>query len=182
MKQIKILKFIVILLPKLNILKKINDCKYYKVVYVLYFGEIMIKREIKNMSKPWKTVLFITFLLILSSSFIVEGNTDDTEILQVTYNFDNPKISTIEINSDFYDRITIQDGYTASNSGEPNIPSKGANILLPPNSKVENIEVIGKNMIKLGETFDIEPTPKTIPISNLKISEKIESIKIVLIE
>jgi hypothetical protein len=133
----------------------------------------MIKREIKNRSNPWKTVLFITFLLILSSSFIVEGNTDDTEIVQVTYNFDNPKISTVEIYGDFYDRITIQDCYTASNSGEPNIPSKGANILLPPSSKVANIEVIGNKMIKLGETFDIEPTPKAIPISNLKISEKI---------
>ena len=126
-----------------------------------------------TISKPWKTVILITILLFLSSSFIVEANNDGTEILQVTYDFDNPIITTIEINGCFYDRITIQDCYTASNSGEPNLPSKGANILLPPSSKVANIELIGNNIVKLGETLDIDPIPNTIPINNVKITEKL---------
>jgi len=133
----------------------------------------MNNRKNKNISKPWKTVLFITILLTLSSSFMVEANNNETEILQLTYRFDTPISSTIEIDGDFYNRITLPECYTASNSGEPNLPSKGAFILLPPNSKDTNIEVIGNTKIKLGETFDIDPIGQSIPINNAKYSEKL---------
>jgi len=121
----------------------------------------------------WKTLLFASTLVLLSFSFAVEANNKEAEILQLTYTFENPSISTVEMDNSIYDRATLSDCYTAGNPGEPNIPSKGAYILLPPMSKIINIRVEVKDKVSLGFGFDIEPIGQPIPISNVKISSKL---------
>ena len=52
----------------------------------------------------------------------------------------NPNIETIEIAGTSYDRVTVTSCLPAGNPGEPLIPSRGAYILLPPKSKLQNIQ------------------------------------------
>jgi len=94
--------------------------------------------------------------------------------MRLTYSFDNPIISKIEIDGNIYDKVSIPDCYTAGNTGEPDIPSKGAYILLPPELKVNNIQVKAKNKEILGTNYNINPISQPIPISNVKVSVKLQ--------
>ena len=133
----------------------------------------MNNKKNKNILKLWKTVFFATILLTLPYAILAEANNDDSEILHLAYSFSNPSISTILIEGNFYDRVNLFDCYTASNPGEPNIPSKGAYILLPPSSKLSSIEVNVKNKIHLGSGLNIDPIGQPIPISDVRTSSKL---------
>jgi len=115
-------------------------------------------------------------LVIVSFSFNANANEKSTEnVIKLDYKFDIPYINTIDIEGTIYDRITLTDCYTAGNTGEPNIPSKGVYILLPPMSDVDEINIISKNKNKIDITNEIDPISKPIPISNinkLNIPEK----------
>ena len=81
------------------------------------------------------TVFWVFLILILSSIPLTHGYDEQSEKqIILNYYFKYPTIKTINIFEDKYDRISLEDCVTAGNSGEPNIPSKGAYILLPPNS------------------------------------------------
>ena len=127
----------------------------------------------KHLLKILKTLFFSTllFLMIFSSSTIADNENSRTS--QLNYSFENPLISTIEIEGSIYDRVTITDCYTAGNPGEPNIPSKGAYILLPPTSEIKTIKVEEKEKISLGFGFNIDPLGQVIPISNVKTTPKL---------
>jgi hypothetical protein len=90
------------------------------------------------------------------------------EDITVTYVFDSPTIEPIEIEGTSYDRINLLDCYPASNAGEPKIPSKGVFLLLPPESTVNEINIIPGEKIVLGLGFMIEPTSQAIPISQIE--------------
>jgi len=113
-----------------------------------------------------KTLLFSTALLLTAFSSLATTDSNNLQTLQLSYYFESPLISTIEIEDSIYDRVTLVDCYTAGNPGEPNIPSKGAYILLPPNSEPSSIQVEAKNKISLGFGFNIDPIGQPIPISS----------------
>ena len=120
-----------------------------------------------------KALFFSTILLLMTFSSLAIADDKDTRILQLSYYFENPSLSTIEIEDSIYDKVTLPDCYTAGNPGEPNIPSKGAYILLPPKTKPANIRVDIKSKISLGTGFDIEPIGQAIPITNVQIPSKL---------
>jgi len=121
----------------------------------------------------WKTLFFSTILLIMAFSSAVIVSSEDSQILELNYSFERPSISGVEINNFVYDKVTLPNCYTAGNPGEPNMPSKGAYILLPPTSKLDTIQVEVKDKISLGFGFNVEPIGQLIPISNVKTSSKL---------
>ncbi|MGF3554961.1 MAG: C25 family cysteine peptidase [Thermoplasmatota archaeon] len=126
------------------------------------------KIKIKN------TVLFIFLILILSSASLTQGYHQQSEQqIMLNYSFKQPKIQSINILEDRYDRIFLEDCVTAGNPGEPNIPSKGAYILLPPNSKIDNIEITTGKKHNLGYNFKIDPVEKSLPMTSSSVSQKI---------
>jgi hypothetical protein len=82
-----------------------------------------------------------------------------------TYSFNNPSLETIDIAGTIYDRVTLNDCYPAGSAGEPKIPSKGVFLLIPPESKVSEIEVTTGAKVILGSGFNVEPTSQAIPMS-----------------
>lgn len=120
----------------------------------------------KYIFKHLKALFFSTILLLMTFSSLVLAEDEDTQILTLNYTFKKPSISNVEIDYSIYDKVTLPDCYTAGNPGEPNIPSKGAYILLPPMSKPSNIQVEVNEKISLGYEYNIEPISQPIPISD----------------
>lgn len=85
--------------------------------------------------------------------------------MQQTYSFQSPTIESVDIAGTTYDRVTLTDCYTAGHTGEPKLPSKGAYILLPPNSKISKISIITGEKTVLGTGFYVEPIEQSIPTS-----------------
>jgi hypothetical protein len=108
----------------------------------------------------------VTFLLLLSFSInsIVNGSQNG---ITVTYSFQKPTIEPIEIYGTTYDRIILPDCTPAGSPGEPMIPSKGAYILLPPNTKASEIYINAGKKIDIRTDFFVEPIGNPIPISKM---------------
>jgi hypothetical protein len=87
------------------------------------------------------------------------------EEVHVTYSFQKPTIETVNIAGTIYDRIVLSDLDPAGKPGEPMIPAKGAYILLPPNSKISNIDIKSNKKQILDRELTIEPMGKSIPIT-----------------
>jgi len=126
-----------------------------------------------------KNIVFLIFLILISSSIPLTQAYDEQTEKQIilTYSFDNPSIQVVTINEDTYDRIFLADCVTASNAGEPNIPSKGVYILIPPKSKIEDIEITTGTEHIIGRGFNIDPVGEAIPITYSSTSQKIRTNK-----
>jgi hypothetical protein len=134
-------------------------------------GDFMNQLEVNYIPRGIKTIFIAIMLVIVSFSFIANAYEKQTdEIIKLNYNFKNPSINTIDIEGTIYDRIILEDCYTAGNAGEPNIPSKGVFILLPPNRDVEKINIISNKKINLNLNNEIDPISKPIPIKDIKKS------------
>ncbi len=119
--------------------------------------------------KKWQSIILVIFLIITSFSTISLAYTVDFEDnLHLSYNFESPKIQSVDIAGKSYDRITLSTCLPAGVIGEPLVPSKGVYILLPPKSKALEIKVIASEKQDLGTGFYIEPMGKPIPISSVK--------------
>jgi hypothetical protein len=116
--------------------------------------------------KIWKKFIVISISCLMIFTALVQSNqitlNDD---ITLTYAFDTPTIETIDIAGTLYDRVNLLDCYPAGNAGEPKIPSKGVFLLLPPESKVSEIDIIPGEKIVIGSGFVVEPTSQAIPIS-----------------
>jgi len=139
----------------------------------LQLGEKMSNIQNKNIIKFFKTLFFSTILILTIFSSSIIADSKDSQILKLNYNFGNPSISSVEIDNSIYDKVTLPNSYAAGNPGEPNIPSKGAYILLPPKSKLSNVRVEEKDKSSLGFGFNIEPIGQLVPISDVKTSSKL---------
>ncbi len=136
-----------------------------------------MKRDILKINKNFKTkniVFWIFIILTISSIPLTQGIVEENEKqITLTYSFKYPTVQTININGEAYSRIFLADCFTASNAGEPNIPSKAVYILIPPNSKIENIQITTDKEYIFGEKFNIDPVGESIPITYSSISQKI---------
>jgi hypothetical protein len=123
----------------------------------------------KKGSTPFKGILRQCMIVLISSimvfSALAQANqTVRNDDISITYSFDSPTIETIDIAGTLYSRVTLLDCYPASNAGEPNVPSKGVFLLLPPKSKVSTIDITPGERIVLGSGLLVEPTGQSIPI------------------
>jgi hypothetical protein len=113
-----------------------------------------------------KQVFIALIATLMISSVVVQSNqiAFDQDVKRV-YSFPAPVLETIDIAGTIYDRVAMEDCYSAGSAGEPVIPSKGIFLLLPPESTVSEITVLPGEKIVLGVGFTIEPTSQAIPMS-----------------
>ncbi len=105
-------------------------------------------------------IIFLSLIVVMSSGYRVFG-----ESLSLTYEFGSPKLDKVTIGDKTYDEVTVAGLSNSGLSGEPNLPSRGACILLPYNGEVNNIRVAAAKKIMLGAGLLIEPVQRAYPIS-----------------
>jgi Peptidase family C25/Propeptide_C25 len=116
--------------------------------------------------KTWVQCLIVSISCLMIFSSLAQSNqTILNNDITLSYAFNCPTLDTIDIAGTLYNRVNLLDCYTAGNAGEPKIPSKGAFLLLPPEAKVSEINIIPGEKIILGSGFLIEPTSQAIPMS-----------------
>jgi hypothetical protein len=130
--------------------------------------------------KIWKQFCIVSISCLMIFSVVAQSSLISLDKdITITYSFDSPVIETIDIAGTVYDRVTLSDCIPGGGAGEPKIPSKGVFLLLPPESKVSQINIMPGEKIELGSGFLVEPTSQAIPISqteNLPIPTPNEAI------
>ncbi|MBN2564031.1 MAG: hypothetical protein JXQ75_24215, partial [Phycisphaerae bacterium] len=81
------------------------------------------------------------------------------EPLTVSYSFDRPALSEVNIGGEAYDRVAMPGVPNCGNIGEPALPAKGAQILLPFGAEASHIEIVPGKKVPLGSGYFIEPVP-----------------------
>ena len=77
--------------------------------------------------------------------------------LSVDYDFVRPELSKIIIDGLEYDKVVIDQTADYGNPGQPLLPARGAQILLPMGTDLENVELVYGEKIHLGDGFNIQP-------------------------
>ncbi|MBE3137911.1 MAG: PKD domain-containing protein [Thermoplasmata archaeon] len=125
-----------------------------------------MNRDSNPYIKIWKQFFVATIsCLMICTALAQSSQTTLNSDIKLTYSFNSPTIETIDIAGTLYDRVNLLDCYSAGSAGEPKIPSKGAFLLLPPEAKVSEIDIIPGEKIVLGSGLLVEPTSQAIPIS-----------------
>jgi hypothetical protein len=107
--------------------------------------------------------LSILVMTALFSITIAASSYHRIDSITMTYAFPAPELSQITLGNQVYDQVMIQDAPCSGNQGEPFLPTKGAYLLLPPNSRVESVTVSGDKTV-LGSGFIIQPCSPSIPL------------------
>ena len=106
--------------------------------------------------KSWLTSLF----LLLGLFAVVSA-----ESITVEYQFEYPRVESVDIDGQFYDRVIMPNISNAGKAGQPSLPASGAQILLPYGTDVSDIRIVTDDFISLGEGYNIEPVGKPIKLS-----------------
>ena len=123
-----------------------------------------IKRKTSNL----ETIGLILILLLASFTALTSAEKHYQSKISVSYSFVNPIIEQIEINSQVFDRITIEGAVNSGGFGEPNLPVKGAYILLPYNTKPQNIIAHAGEKKLIGSNLFIDPVLQQQPLSEIQ--------------
>jgi hypothetical protein len=86
------------------------------------------------------------------------------QISQV-YSFAIPEVETVRIGAESYRRLRLNEAPNGGLIGHPALPGFGAQILLPPGSRVEKIEVRTTGRVWLGRGVYVEPVAQPAPLS-----------------
>ena len=123
-----------------------------------------MKNNIKY--KLYLKIILLTIILCMMSfpTFAIADNENNNGQVTANYSFQTPEVSKVEIGEDVYDQVIMQGAPCSGNPGEPDLPIKGAYLLLPYNTKVREIKVTGERKF-LGPGFRIVPRGKPIPVS-----------------
>ena len=114
----------------------------------------------------YKAVLIVFSLILMSaSSMAVAEHKSNIDQLSMTYSFNQPIITTVEIENTVFDEVIIPGVLSAGNPGEPCLPIKGSYILLPQGKTVEKITIQTPDMITLGCNYYVKPVGDIVPIS-----------------
>lgn len=116
----------------------------------------------------WKSYFIALLLLLLAFTSISQARNyilDDNTIVE--YTFQKPIVEPVNIGGRIYNRIIMHDCTPAGDPGEPMIPSKGAYILLPQNSKVDTITINPGEKISLKSKSTVEPMANPSPLSEI---------------
>lgn len=139
----------------------------------------------QNISKQVIIFAVLVVLILVTTSpavGIIKGNTTNIETIEIKfdtrsnlrsmsnnqlilrYTFTSPVIESVEIGNTFYDQLIMDNAPCVGNPGLPSLPTKGAYILLPQKTKVQDITANGKKIF-LGSDFNILPC--SIPVSTV---------------
>ena len=129
-------------------------------------------KDKKNQITGKYGIIFVTIVVILSSiiSFTSIAQESQPESITQTYTFEQPQINQITIQNTVFDQLSLSEGMSFSNPGEPDIPAIGVHLLLPPDSTIQHISIIPGEKSILGYGFDIIPSREPIILSEKNIA------------
>lgn len=109
--------------------------------------------------------MFLNLSLISSNQFL--GSANGTKITK-NYYFDDITISKTYIENRTYHKIHLINAFPNGNPGEPALPAYPVSLLLPPFTRIKNIEIKTGDKIFLGDNFCINPIlpPKILSSEN----------------
>ena len=129
--------------------------------------------EAENMGRKYgKKALMGTFLAIImvaSSMSVAAVNPSFTKTQKnvvMHYTFPELKIDRVRILEKMYDIAYIKGLPEYGRSGEPMLPAKPVNILLPYGTKIKSIDVVASPPKYVGNGYFIEPRPEPIKIGD----------------
>ncbi|MCX6663709.1 MAG: hypothetical protein NTZ75_05610, partial [Euryarchaeota archaeon] len=96
-------------------------------------------KKYDNTVRGSSKVIFISVILLITSfsGMVMGSHEQPADSISMTYSFLSPTFSKISIKNGVYDQILLQNAPCSGNPGEPFLPTKGAYLLLPPNTKVD---------------------------------------------
>ncbi len=83
----------------------------------------------------------------------------------VEYSFEYPQMTTTVIDNITYDRIILTGAPNSGLAGQPALPARGAQILIPYGAGVSSIQIIAEDKILIGDGYRIEPVGTPFPLS-----------------
>ena len=108
---------------------------------------------------------FLRLLFFPILAIVICTSVSFAESLNLKYQFERPVIEQVEIDGTIYDRVNMSDAPNSGDVGHPSLPSRGAKILLPYGTEVENIEIITSDKHILGSGYYIVPAEEPFPLS-----------------
>ena len=113
--------------------------------------------------------LLLGFLLIFTflNNFLVTADYEPDDVLTIEYCFQTPEFESVLFGDVIYDMVTISGCSNGGVVGKPNLPIKGAYILLPKDSQVQNIILETHNRTYLGSGFNIEYVEEPVVLSEM---------------
>ena len=114
-------------------------------------------------------ISFVVFTASFSMNVRVAAE-QTTDSITMTYSFAAPSVSTITVESTFYDKILVDDAPCSGDPGEPLLPVKDVYLLLPAESTVDSITITGEKKC-IGSGFDLIPCGKPIPLTPQSTNE-----------
>ena len=78
----------------------------------------------------------------------------------VTYSFERPEITPVTVDGVMYERVTIPGCTNGGLAGQPALPARGANILLPYGADVAGIEIVTGERVSLGGGHNVLPVAR----------------------
>ncbi|MBD3258739.1 hypothetical protein GF377_09925 [candidate division GN15 bacterium] len=113
-----------------------------------------------------RSIKDLTVTLIIAAGLITCcAGSALSEELTSTYTFEAATVSPLVIDGQNYDRVTMPGAPAGGLAGQPALPSRGANLLLPYGHRVESIEVIPGERISLGFGYSVEPMGRPAKLS-----------------
>ena len=109
-------------------------------------------------ASPALLALALLFSLVLVSAAPAEN-------LTVSYSFDRPRIESVTIGDQTYDRVVMDNAPNHGPIGHPALPARGAQLLIPYGMKVTGVEIVSSGKIALGDNYRIEPVGQPFPLS-----------------
>ncbi len=85
--------------------------------------------------------------------------------LTETYQFSTPALGQTAVNGETYDTVSLPDGTGGRSVGEPDLPSRGASLLLPQGTAVASIDITPGAPIVLGTGFHVIPVRTPVKLS-----------------
>jgi hypothetical protein len=104
----------------------------------------------------------LVMLLILL--LVAQLSASDQQIT-ADYFFERPHISEVTIGDVLYHRIIMPNTPNGGQPGQPALPARGAQILIPYGTQVESIEIHSGERLSLGDKYFIEPVAEPMPLS-----------------
>lgn len=121
------------------------------------------------MKKVLSSIIIVLLVFTTISVFVVSGEDKTENRITLTYYFEIPKITKLDINGNIYSKLTLEDTLSGDEtSGYPSLPNKEVYILIPQGEYVDSIRVTGENIF-LGKGFIIEPTEEPICSTELDL-------------
>ena len=71
--------------------------------------------------------------------------------ITVEYTFEQPRIEQVTIENTVYDRLVMDDAPNSGYIGQPALPARGTQILLPPGAVVTGVEILTGDKFFLGD-------------------------------